>query len=224
MNLESHVAQNDAFDWLGSFDESTAHCAVVDYPWTFSNQDRAGRANEPRQHDWDMEPNEELAKALKLVKRATVDGGWIFIFADDGVYPKFREATERVLTYRKTLIWDCERMGMGHYFRSEHAYVIAATNGDTDRTVNDVGSVFKAPATQRQPGETTEYPTEKPAKLYRQLIDPVTRPGEKIIEPFCGSAPGLDAARSLSLSYAGCDVADEAIRRAKERRGQQTLY
>jgi DNA modification methylase len=217
------IQQGDAFKLLPQLKGDTASAAVVDYPWSFVNEERPGRASHENDEDWDMADNADIYSVLEHIARIVNSGGYVFIFADDDVLPQFRKAAERHLTYRKTLIWDTERIGNGHYFRSRHSYIICATVGETERYVTSTPTVLQAPAPQREPGETTEYPTEKPARLYRKFLDPVLKEGEKIIEPFCGSAPALEVANSIGCDYWGCDVSDSAIQRANRRAGQQRL-
>ena len=217
------IDDGDAFDLLGDLPDDYGQAAVIDFPWQFSNQDRPGRRSHENPEDWTMQDNDRLGTVLSEVRRVLAPGSWVFVFADDDVYPAFRSATERALEYRKTLIWDTERIGTGHYFRGRHAYIVAATVGDTDRCVTDVPTVLEAPAKGREPGETKAYPTEKPAALYRQFLAPVVEPGERILEPFCGSAPALEASKSLGCTYWGCDISDDALRRARKRKGQSTL-
>lgn len=217
------VTRGDAFDLLEDLPDGHVHAAVVDYPWEYGDGTTTGRASFHRPDDWDMADNSGIVDVLEDVARVAVDGAYVFVFADDDVLPTFRRATERVLEYRKTLIWDTERIGNGHYFRSRHGYIICATVDETDRYVTDRPTVLEAVAPQREPGETTEYPTEKPASLYHQFLEPVVRRGERILEPFCGTAPALEVAKSLECSYWGCDTSDHALRRARRRGRQATL-
>ena len=209
------IHRADAFDAVDDLAPESAHAAVVDYPWTFSNQDRAGAANNDQPEDWEMVDNERLPAFLESLRPALVEGAWVFVFADDDVLPAFRLAVEDAFTFRKTLIWDTERMGLGHYYRSQHGYVLAATVGDTDRRVTGTSTVFSSPAPQREPGTSDTYPTEKPARLVEEFLRPVTEAGERVLEPFCGSAPALEAARTLNLRYWGVDVSKDALRRAR---------
>lgn len=211
----------DAFEALGNLQTESAHAAVLDYPWEFG--DRPGAENNTQPEDWEMADNGRFPEALRSVVDVLVDGAWLFVFADDDVLPEFREAVEDAANYRKTLIWDTKRIGLGHYFRSRHGYIVAATKGDTDRHVTDVPTVLEAAAPQREPGRSDTYPTEKPASLVEEFLAPVVQRGELVIEPFCGSAPALEAAKSLDLRYWGADVSPDALRRARRREGQTTL-
>jgi len=217
------ICHGDAFELLEQLPDDFAQVAVIDYPWTFINQDRPGRASHTNDEDWQMADNGDISHILESVRRVVVDGGYVFVFADDDVLPDFRLAVESILTYRKTLVWSTERIGNGHYFRSCHQYVICATVGETDRYVQSTPTVLKHAAPQREPGESPQYPTEKPAPLYYDLLKETTKEGERILEPFCGSAPGLEVAKSLGCNYWGCDVSDDALKRAKTRKEQTTL-
>lgn len=219
------LLQGNAFDALKALPRDYGHVAILDYPWTMKNTKRAGKRQTTHPEDWDFVPNERITEVLQPLADSVVNGGWVFVFADDTVYPQFRDAVDEVdaLTFRKTLQWNTERLGMGLYYRTSHLPIIAATVGDTKRYVRSTGTVFKAPAIARQPGRADTYPSEKPAELYRQILEPVTNPDERVLEPFCGSAPGLSAAKSLNLDYWGMDIADAAIRRAKQRDGQTRL-
>lgn len=220
---EHVVDEGDAFALLEDLPDDHAHAAVVDYPWRFVNQDRPGRASHENTEDWTMQDNADLETALSELPRVLHPGAWVFVFADDDTLPMFRAAVESTLEYRKTLIWDTKRIGNGHYFRSRHGYILAATNGDTDRYVTATPTVLEAAAPQREPGETTEYPTEKPTALYHEFLDPVVNQRERIIEPFCGTAPALEVAKSTQCDYWGCDISPDALRRAREREEQTTL-
>lgn len=218
------VLQSDAFDALRRLEGASSHAAVVDYPWEFkSHGNRPGASAYQNDEDWEFADKERIGEAIGLTVDALVDGAWLFVFADDDVLPQFRKAVETHATYRKTLVWDTKRLGLGHYFRSRHGYIIAATVGDTDRYVRGVPTVLEAAAPQRQPGRSDTYPTAKPASLVEEFLAPVTNRGERVIEPFCGSAPSLEAANSLGLRYWGADISEDALRRARRRAGQTTL-
>jgi len=219
---EVEIETGDAFDLLEQLPSGYGHAAVIDYPWTFSNDRRGGRQSHDHGSDWSMADNDRFGEAVGLVTDALVDGGWLFAFADDDVMPAFRAALEERATFRKTLIWDTEWFGMGHYYRSRHGYILAATVGETDRYVQSTPAVLSHRGASRGAGHAAEYPTEKPPSLYRELLEEPIDRGERLLEPFCGSAPGLAAAKSLGLDYWGCDVATDAIEFADERAEQTT--
>ncbi|PSQ06135.1 hypothetical protein BRC97_07085 [Halobacteriales archaeon QS_6_71_20] len=224
---ETTIRQGDVFELLPSVETDSAHAAIVDYPWQFSAQNGTGRFGNDGSKGFDAfhtEPHDRLADVLEELSRCLVDGAWVFVFADDDTVPEFREhVVDSPLTYRRTLAWDREKFGMGTYHRVQHYPILAATNGDTQRYVRDRGTVFRA---QAHDGNypTRQYPTGKPVELYRQLLEPpVLQSGERLLEPFAGSAPGAAVASERGLSYWGADTNPEAVDHATDHHQQSRL-
>jgi len=65
--------------------------------------------------------------------------------------------------------------------------------------------------------ERTGYPTQKPLALLERLVAAHTRPGELVIDPFCGSGTTLVAAQNLARRAIGIDASPEAVRIARQR-------
>jgi len=226
---EQNVVQGDAFEELSSLADDSAHAAVIDYPWKFAEEDGTGYFGNEGTNDrefeaFQTESHTRLMEVVRELERVLVSGSWVFVFADDDVYPEFREIVdESPLERRRTLVWDRCTIGMGIYFRSRHTLIIPATVGETDRKVKDRGTVIEA---VRQDGflRENDYPTSKPVDLYRKMLaPPVLHEGERLLEPFCGSAPGAKAAAERGLGYWGVDVNSEAVNQAKDAFSQQRL-
>ena len=64
----------------------------------------------------------------------------------------------------------------------------------------DLGDVLRFPRVVRG------YPTEKPTGLWKILIGQSTRPGELVVDPFCGSGSVGVAARELGRQALLCDI------------------
>lgn len=65
--------------------------------------------------------------------------------------------------------------------------------------------------------ERTGYPTQKPLALLERFVAAHSRPGELVLDPFCGSGTTLFAAQRLGRRAIGIDASPEAIRIARER-------
>lgn len=233
----NQVQQADAFEALSELRDSSAHAAIVDYPWEFTIQNGTGRfeyrrvagqgeGEEDRNIDrsdvmFQMEEDESIQTVLDELRRVLVDGAWIVFMADDRFQDVVRKAMQDVdgIILRRNWIWTPENMGMGYYGRIDHYPMPVATVGETDRYVTGRSTLFRVPN-----GRDTEYPTGKPVDLYRQLLAaPVIRNGERLLEPFCGSGPGAAVASSRGLDYWGCDVDSKAVEKTRERFEQQRL-
>lgn len=57
----------------------------------------------------------------------------------------------------------------------------------------------------------TGYPTQKPIALLKRIISASSRPGEVVLDPFCGCGTTICAAHETGRTWIGCDIAVLAI-------------
>ena len=62
----------------------------------------------------------------------------------------------------------------------------------------------------RSPKERTGYPTQKPLKLYKRIIEASSNPGDMVLDPFAGCATTCVAAEQLGRQWIGIDIREEA--------------
>lgn len=65
--------------------------------------------------------------------------------------------------------------------------------------------------------ERTGYPTQKPEALLERVILASSRPGDLVLDPFCGSGTTLSVAKRLGRKTVGIDMNASAIRLARAR-------
>jgi len=65
--------------------------------------------------------------------------------------------------------------------------------------------------------ETSGYPTQKPLKLLERIVRLASNPGDKVLDPMCGSGTTLVAARKLRRTWVGIDQSPVAIDVASRR-------
>jgi site-specific DNA-methyltransferase (adenine-specific) len=65
--------------------------------------------------------------------------------------------------------------------------------------------------------ETTGYPTQKPLKLLERILRLASNPGDRVLDPMCGSGTTLVAARRLGRTWVGIDQSPVAIEVAGRR-------
>jgi site-specific DNA-methyltransferase (adenine-specific) len=61
------------------------------------------------------------------------------------------------------------------------------------------------------------HPTQKPVPVMRRLIEDFSKPGELILDCFCGSGSGLLAAQETGRRFIGCDKDQSYVDVARER-------
>ncbi|MBU1040086.1 MAG: restriction endonuclease [Proteobacteria bacterium] len=59
--------------------------------------------------------------------------------------------------------------------------------------------------------ERLGYPTQKPQALLERIVQASSRPGEVVLDPFCGCGTALHAAQKLGRQWVGIDITHLAI-------------
>lgn len=227
---DARFATGDAFRQLRELPDGYGDAAVVDYPWEFDYDNGTNRMGfergehaRPEVDDPDpderpmfaMEDDEAIPRLVDELSRVLADGSWVLFFADDRFQRVVRDALKAAdgLTFRRNWAWTPNRLGMGYYGRVSHYPIPTATVGDTERYVQGRGTLYRVDGRAE-----IDYPTAKPVPLYRDLLaPPVLETGDRLLEPFCGSAPGAVVAGERDVAYWACDVNPEAVDLAERR-------
>jgi site-specific DNA-methyltransferase (adenine-specific) len=70
---------------------------------------------------------------------------------------------------------------------------------------------------QASAAERTGYPTQKPEALLLRIVAACSRPGDTVLDAYCGSGTTLVAAQRLGRAWVGIDQAPQAIALTLER-------
>ncbi len=100
-----------------------------------------------------------------------------------------------------------DRYGKTRYKRDSSGEIISngAKKGVPLRDVWDI------PYLNPRAKERTGYPTQKPIRLLKQIIELSTHPHHRVLDPFCGSGTTLVAAKLLNRYAMGIDISEDAI-------------
>ena len=77
--------------------------------------------------------------------------------------------------------------------------------------------VWTFSAISRWEKQNGKHPTQKPLSVVSRAILASTRPGERILDPFCGSSTTGIAAAILGREYIGVDTEPEYLELSKRR-------
>lgn len=137
--------------------------------------------------------------------RVTRPGGCLLCFCNWKTQETWRMAIECAgYTIRSHVIWDRVWHGTGNvkgsfapqhdiiWFAVKGAYVLPNTRPNDVMRVKRIG--------------WPEHPNEKPVELMRQLVRAVTREGDTILDPFCGTGSTLVAAKLEHRRYTGIEI------------------
>lgn len=65
--------------------------------------------------------------------------------------------------------------------------------------------------------DSRKYPTQKPVKLLKRIIELSTNPGDLVYDPFCGSGTTLVAGKELNREVIGTDISPDAVQVTNQR-------
>ncbi len=61
------------------------------------------------------------------------------------------------------------------------------------------------------------HPTQKPIEALTPLVEAFTRPGDLVLDPFCGSGSTLEAAQQLGRDWIGIELSNRHYQTARRR-------
>lgn len=104
----------------------------------------------------------------------------------------------------ETLLW--ARKGDDHVFNHDEmqAWPVAMDRIKRKGTqMRDTWWIWLTPASEKALGY---HPTQKPLELYERIVAATSRPGDRILDPFCGSGTLGVVAAKLGRDYTGIDM------------------
>ena len=154
--------------------------------------------------------NEFLSECKRVLKKST---GHIYIMFDSYSLLSLGNVVRNHFDVKNLITWDKVNIGMGHYFRRRHEYVIFATNGNTRKIRNR-----KFPDVWRfKRIHSSKYPTQKPVEVFQAMIHASSEEGYTVCDPFLGSASSAIASIKNKCNFIGCDISDKSIEMSSSR-------
>ena len=235
------LLQGDCFKLLREFDFKFS-CIFADPPYFLSNGGisvQSGKVVCVNKGEWDkgksqQEMMEFNMEWLDLCRAKLKDNGTIWISGTyHNIFSVANCLTElgykilNVVTWAKTnpppniscryftystefIIWARKSEKKPHYFNYD---LMKQLNGDKQMT-----DVWHLPAIARWEKSCGKHPTQKPLALLARILMASTKPGEWVLDPFCGSSTTGIAANLLGRRYLGIDQEKQYIEMGKNRR------
>lgn len=151
-----------------------------------------------------------LTECKRVLKKST---GHIYIMFDSYSLLSLGNIVRQYFDVKNLITWDKVNIGMGHYFRRRHEYIIFATNGNTRKIKNR-----KFPDVWRfKRIHNSEYPTQKPVEVFQAMIYASAEEGFTVCDPFLGSGSSAIAAIKNNCNFIGCDISDKSLDISKSR-------
>lgn len=151
-----------------------------------------------------------LSECKRVLKKST---GHIYIMFDSYSLLSLGNIVRDYFDVKNLITWDKVNIGMGHYFRRRHEYIIFATNENTRKIKNR-----KFPDVWRfKRIHNSSYPTQKPVEVFQAMIYASAEDGFTVCDPFLGSGSSAIAAIKNNCRFVGCDISDKSIETSTNR-------
>lgn len=160
----------------------------------------------------DTEENykEFLAQCKRVLRKTT---GHLYIMFDSFSLLSLAPLVRQYFDVKNILVWDKVNVGMGHYYRRQHEFILFATNGNKRKLKNqsfpDILKVKRI--------HNAKYPTQKPVEIFDIMLRASGHEGYTVCDPFFGSGSSALAAVKAKCNFLGCDVSDKAFDLASKR-------
>lgn len=200
----------DALEWLTKADSATYHGIITDPPYGIGADDFGTQST--NRHIYEDSPDYALecyATLLDQGARICMPEAYLFAFCDIDHFPVLRQMAKECgwKTFRTPLIWHRGNSGIlplpTQGPRRTYEPILYCWRGERGLQTEAPMDVLSIPAVTRP-----TFGAEKPAELYTALLRWRARPADRILDPFAGSGPLLEAAHQLQC-YATCVEGNE---------------
>lgn len=220
------IYQDDAISFLKKLPSNSVDLIVTDPAYSgMNNKLKLGRGrivgkysdkgNDEGKWFGEFEDTEEnyikfLSECRRVLKNST---GHIYIMFDSFSLLSLGNVVRDFFDVKNIITWDKVNIGMGHYYRRRHEYILFSTNGNTrkikNRSFPDVWQFKRI--------HNAKYPTQKPVEVFQAMIYASAEKNFTVCDPFLGSGSSAIAAIKNDCNFIGCDISDKSIETSKNR-------
>ncbi len=144
---------------------------------------------------------EGFRRFLELCARVLKPDRHIYVMFDSFSLLSLGHLMREFFSVKNIITWDKVALGMGHYYRRRHEFVIFASKGRRPLAHRAFPDVWQLGRVHRP-----AYPTQKPRELFEVMVAASTVQGELVLDPFSGAASCGVAALRLARGFVGCDL------------------
>jgi len=205
------VTCGDCRDVMKAMPSRSADFILTDPPYLVRYVDRSGRSVRNDDNDAWLEPAFiEMHRVLKSGRFCVSFYAWnkadLFLRA-------WRKAGFSIVGH---VVFTKEYASSTRFMRYQHEQAYLLAKGSVVRPTSPPPDVIRWTNTGNR-----LHPTEKPVGIFRPLIEAFTKPGDTVLDPFCGSGSTLVAAQHLGRRIAGIEIDPAHHRTASVRLASQ---
>jgi site-specific DNA-methyltransferase (adenine-specific) len=221
-----HIELNTCIRFLKSLPQNSVDVVVTDPAYSgMNNKLQLGRGRIVGKYNdkgnlggkWftEFEDTEEnytlfLSECKRVLRK---DTGHIYIMFDSFSLLSLGHLVRNYFAVKNIITWDKLNLGMGHYFRRRHEFILFATNDNNRKIKNrSFPDVWRFKRIHR-----ATYPTQKPVELFQAMIHASAEEGFTVCDPFMGSGSSAIAAIKNNCNFLGCDISAKAFELTQKR-------
>jgi len=201
------VTHGDCIEVMRRMRWASVDFILTDPPYLVNYRDRSGRSIANDNDDAWLKPAfRQMHRVLRPDSLCVSFYGWN---RTDAFMTAWREAGFQIvghIVFRKRYASKARFLSYEH----ESAYLLA--KGRPRLPAQPVPDVLEFPYSGNR-----LHPTQKPVEPLKTLIRSFTRPGQVVLDPFCGSGSTLAAARELERQFIGIDIDATHCQTARKR-------
>ena len=223
---DSRVAifQNDAITFLKNLPNNSVDVIVTDPAYSGMNQKlKLGRGkiigeykkageNGAKWFEEFHDTEENYKTFLQECYRVLKNNRHIYIMFDSYSLLSLAPVVRDIFQVKNVICWDKVNIGLGHYFRRRHEFILFASKGKKNLNSKSIPDVWKVKRVS-----SMKYPTQKPTEIFELMLKGSAEKDFVVCDPFLGSGSSAIASIKAGCMFWGCDIADKAISTSKER-------
>lgn len=218
------IYQQDALQFLRSLPSSSVDVIATDPAYSGMNQHLqlgSGRIigkyeNKGKEGSkWFEEfhdTEENYAAFLNECYRVLKEDRHIYIMFDSFSLLTLAPLVRDIFQVKNLIVWDKINIGMGHYFRRRHEFVLFATKGKRHLTSHRIPDVWRIKRVA-----AFKYPTQKPVEIFEAMLAGSVEDDFVVCDPFLGGGSCAMAALNKHCKFIGCDTSESALETCAER-------
>jgi site-specific DNA-methyltransferase (adenine-specific) len=117
-----------------------------------------------------------------------------------------------IFDVKNILCWDKANIGLGHYFRRRHEFIVFASKGKRALNLKSIPDVWKIRRIVK-----AGYPTQKPTEIFELMLRASAAAGSVGCDPFMGSGSSAIAALKCGCRFVGGDISERSMEFARAR-------